>query len=164
MTTQRIDIPTVAAFIAAQGPDTKVYIGADSVRFRHKGQWVADYTTVVVVHIDGLHGCKVFGQIDREAVYDARKDRPALRLMTEVYKVTELYLALAEAIGDRYVEVHLDLNPDEVHGSSCVVQQAVGYVKGVCGVDPKVKPDAFAASYAADRYKLVVVDGRKSAA
>jgi predicted RNase H-related nuclease YkuK (DUF458 family) len=57
---------------------------------------------------------------------------------------------------DRYVEVHLDINPDEKYGSSCVVQQAIGYIKGTCNVVPMVKPRAFAASYAADRLKHVL--------
>ena len=53
----------------------------------------------------------------------------------------------------RDVEVHLDINPNEMHGSSCVISQAIGYIKGVCNVIPFVKPDAFAASYAADRFR-----------
>jgi predicted RNase H-related nuclease YkuK (DUF458 family) len=40
-----------------------------------------------------------------------------------------------------------------MHGSSCVINEAVGYIRGVCNVVPFVKPNAFAASYAADRYK-----------
>ena len=56
----------------------------------------------------------------------------------------------------RDVEVHLDINPNEMHNSSMVVQQAIGYIKGVCNVIPMVKPQAFAASYAADRFKYVV--------
>jgi len=47
----------------------------------------------------------------------------------------------------------LDINPDEQYGSSCVISQAVGYIKGTCNVIPFVKPEAFAASYAADRFK-----------
>jgi uncharacterized protein len=91
--------------------------------------------------------------VQRERDYDRRASRPALRLMTEVYKVSELYLKLAEVLEGREVEVHLDINPDEMHGSSCVISQAIGYIKGVCNVIPFVKPDAFAASYAADRFK-----------
>jgi len=60
-------------------------------------------------------------------------------------------------LADRDVEVHLDINPDEMHGSSCVVQQAIGYIRGTCNVIPMVKPDAFAASYAADRLKSLRV-------
>ena len=77
--------------------------------------------------------------------------------MSEVYKVSELYLQLAEVLEGRDVEVHLDINPDEQYGSSCVIQQAVGYIRGVCNVIPMVKPEAFAASYAADRYKSLRV-------
>jgi predicted RNase H-related nuclease YkuK (DUF458 family) len=73
--------------------------------------------------------------------------------MNEVYKIADLYLKLHEVLEDRDVEVHLDINPDEMHGSSCVINEAVGYIKGMCNVVPFVKPNAFAASYAADRYK-----------
>ena len=80
--------------------------------------------------------------------------------MTEVYKVSELYLKLAEVLEGRKVEVHLDINPDDHHASSNVVSQAIGYIKGTCNVVPLVKPDAFAASYAADRMRgLRVVNG-----
>jgi predicted RNase H-related nuclease YkuK (DUF458 family) len=51
------------------------------------------------------------------------------------------------------VEVHLDINPNEIYGSSCVIQQAIGYIRGTCNVVPMVKPRAFAATCAADRLK-----------
>jgi predicted RNase H-related nuclease YkuK (DUF458 family) len=73
--------------------------------------------------------------------------------MNEVYRVSEMFQRLATVLEDRPVEVHLDINPNEMHGSSCVVQQAIGYIRGTCNVVPMVKPDAFAASYAADRLK-----------
>jgi len=106
-----------------------------------------------VVHINGNNGCKLFGEVQRERDWDRRESRPSMRLMTEVYKVSELYLKLAEVLEGRKVEVHLDINPNEMHGSSCVISQAIGYIKGTCNVIPFVKPDAFAASYAADRFK-----------
>jgi predicted RNase H-related nuclease YkuK (DUF458 family) len=76
-----------------------------------------------------------------------------MRLMNEVYKVADLYLKLAPVLADRSVEVHLDISPEPENGSHCVVQQAIGYIRGVCNVSPRVKPHAFAASCAADRYK-----------
>ena len=121
-----------------------------------KGVWYADYTLAVVVHIDGEHGCKIFGEVVRERDYDQKKNKPALRLMNEVYKVSELFQNLSDVLEDRYVEVHLDINPDLRYGSSCVVQQAIGYIKGTCNVNPLVKPNAFAATYAADRLKHVL--------
>jgi predicted RNase H-related nuclease YkuK (DUF458 family) len=73
--------------------------------------------------------------------------------MNEVYKIAELYLKLHDVLEEREVEVHLDINPNEMHGSSCVINEATGYIRGMCNVIPMVKPKAFAASYAADRYK-----------
>ena len=149
----KIDVDQVEKFIAAQGPGTKIYLGADSERFRESQMWWAEYTTVVVVHINGKHGCKIFGEVDRERDYDPRGDKPSMRLMNEVYKIADLYMKLHDVLEDRDVQVHLDINPDEMYGSSCVINEAVGYIKGMCNVVPMVKPKAFAASYAADRYK-----------
>jgi predicted RNase H-related nuclease YkuK (DUF458 family) len=73
--------------------------------------------------------------------------------MNEVYKVSEMYLKLADILEERIVEVHLDINPEEMHGSNCVINEAIGYIRGTCNVIPMVKPNAFAASYAADRFK-----------
>ncbi len=83
---KKFDIQEVKQFLASQGPDTKVYLGADSERIRVDGVWYADYALAVVVHIDGRHGCKIFGFVQRELDYDHKKSKPAMRLMTEVYK------------------------------------------------------------------------------
>jgi predicted RNase H-related nuclease YkuK (DUF458 family) len=109
-----------------------------------------------VVHYDGNRGCKIFGEVVRERDFDQQKDKPRMRLMNEVYKIAELYMKLAEVLEDRIVEVHLDINPDEHHGSSCVINEATGYIRGMCNVVPLVKPNAFAASYAADRLKGIL--------
>ena len=143
----------VIDFINQQGPKTRVYIGADSERYIRENVWWARYTVAVVVHIDGCHGCKLFGEITNERDYDQRVDRPSMRLMNEVYRVSDMFQRLSESLVDRVVEVHLDINPNEVHGSSCVIQQAIGYIKGTCNVIPMVKPQAFAASSAADRFR-----------
>ena len=80
-------------------------------------------------------------------------DCPFVVTFTWSNLVSELYLKLGEVLENRHVEVHLDINPDDRYGSSCVISQAVGYIKGTCNVTPSVKPNAFAASYAADRFK-----------
>jgi predicted RNase H-related nuclease YkuK (DUF458 family) len=148
-----INIDEVREFILAQTPETKIYIGGDSERFLIGKDWYADYIMVVVVHISGNNGCKIFGEVQRERDWDKKRDKPRMRLMNEVYKIAELYLKLHDVLEDREVQVHLDINPNEMHGSSCVINEAVGYIKGMCNVIPMVKPKAFAASYAADRYK-----------
>jgi uncharacterized protein len=116
-------------------------------------KWYADYILAIVVHIDGKHGCKLFGEVVRERDFDQKQNRPRMRLMNEVYKVSDLYLRLVDVIIDREVEVHLDINPNEMYGSSCVINEAIGYIRGTCNVIPMIKPEAFAASYAADRFK-----------
>lgn len=149
----KLDIDVVQNYIRNSSKTSKIYIGGDSERFRHDDQWYADYATVVVIHVDGNRGCKIFGEVTREKDYDYKPGRPSLRLMNEVTKVANLYYLLADSIGDRFCEIHLDINPDDRFGSSCVVTQAVGYIMGTCNMRPKIKPNAFAASIAADRFK-----------
>lgn len=153
MLPKQIDLQQIKKFVDQCGPGTKIYIGCDSERVLHRNKWHADYVVAVVVHINGNRGCRIFGCINREIDYDQRMDKPQMRLMNEVYKVAALYLDLAPLLEDHNIEVHLDINPDTKHGSSCVVQQAIGYVRGVCNVIPMIKPRAFAASTAADRLK-----------
>lgn len=149
----KIELDTLQNFLNTQDPGTKVYLGADSERFRLQGVWWAEYTVAVVIHLGGRHGCKIFGEVTRERDYDQRRDRPSMRLMNEVHKVSEMFHRLALVLQHHEVEVHLDINPNEMFGSNCVIQQAIGYIRGTCNVIPMVKPRAFAASYAADRLK-----------
>lgn len=153
MQSAKLDFKYLQTFLANCGPGTKVYLGCDSERFMLKGVAYADYILAVVVHINGRNGCKLFGEIHRERVYDQRLGRPAQRLMNEVMKVSELYHQIKDHLNGFACEIHLDINPDEDHGSNCVVSQAIGYIIGTCQLTPKIKPEAFAASSAADRYK-----------
>jgi predicted RNase H-related nuclease YkuK (DUF458 family) len=154
----KINLQEVKDYIRQSSPETKIYLGADSERVNVRGVWYADYTLAVVVHIDGRHGCKIFGDVQRERDWDQRANKPAMRLMNEVYKVSDLFQELSDVLEDRYVEVHLDINPNERYASSQVVNQAIGYIKGTCNIDAQVKPQAFAASYAADRLKYVLAN------
>lgn len=141
----------VKRYIENTSDTTKIYIGSDSARFLKNGIWYAEYATVVVVHYDGCRGCKIFGFLEIEKDFDQKKDKPRMRLMTEVMKTANMFISLEESINERHVEIHLDINPDVKYGSSCVISEAVGYIKGMCNVVPFVKPKAFAASIAADR-------------
>ena len=96
---KRIDIDEVKSFITAQSAETKIYIGGDSERVHLKEGWLIDYTLAIVVHIDGKHGCKIFGEVQREPDLQwDKKSRPRMRLMQEVYKIAELYLQLADVL------------------------------------------------------------------
>lgn len=141
----------IEAYLENTSEESKIYVGCDSVSYKKHGKWFADFYKVIVVHIDGCRGCKIFGEIETEGDYNTNKKKPSMRLMQEVYKVSGLYLHLA-SITDREIEVHLDLNPSKKHVSNLVVDQAIGYVKSMCNVERVfIKPNAFAASYCADR-------------
>lgn len=132
--------------------NTKVYLGCDSVRFLKKGRWFAKYATVCIVHMNGNKGCKIFSHKSIEPDYDIKKDRPKMRMMNEVQKVCELYNQIAPLIDQFDVQIHLDINPDPKHGSSCAASEAAGYVLGMTGQEPKLKPESFASSFGADHF------------
>jgi len=124
-----------------------VYIGCDSQRIKKRQ---ARYTVVLVVHINDCEGCKIFGYTTIEKDFDAKKNKPRMRLMNEVYKTVETYLEFAELLEDRKVEIHVDVNSDESCNSHIVFNEAFGYVLGMTGIKPKMKPEAFIASHTAD--------------
>lgn len=149
---KKLNKEEVRQFIESQGPDSKIYMGCDSTRYKKNGEWFADFALVVVVHMDGKHGCKIFGEIITEKDYQTRKGKPSYRLMQEAYKVSALYIEMIDVLQNRDVEIHLDFNGNPRYASNDVVAQAMGYIKGTCDITPKIKPDAFSASYAADRF------------
>ena len=130
--------------------NTRIYLGCDSVRYIKDEVKMAKYATVLVVHMNGKHGCRLFSHMSRERDYDLRENRPKMRMITEAQKVCELYHQVAPLIDDFEVEIHLDINLDPRYGSNCAVSEAAGYVMGMTGIQPKLKPDGFAASYGAD--------------
>jgi len=148
-----LNVDEVKQYIKDSSQQSKIYLGCDSERIFKQNVWYADYTLAVVIHKDSKHGCKLFGEVQREKDFDQKINKPRFRLMNEVYKLSDLYLKLADSFEDRIVEVHLDINPNEMYGSNCVINEAIGYIRGTCNVVPMVKPKAFAATYAADRYK-----------
>lgn len=146
----KINFQELEHYLTTVPENSKIYIGCDSTCYKRRGEWWADYYKVVVVHKACAHGCKIFGEVETERDYNHNKKKPTYRLMQETYKVAELYLKLAE-ITDMEIEVHLDYNADKKYASNMIVDQAMGYIRGVCNVIPLIKPSAFAASYAADR-------------
>lgn len=145
------ELKEIKDFIGSSSLDSKIYIGTDSTRLRKSK---VRYATVVVIHFDGCRGAKIFGYTDIEKAIKEKANRPFNRMMSETMKSAELYLELADVIGSRYNEVHLDINQDAMHGSSVALSSAVGYIQGVCGVIPVTKPaeSSFAASCVADKW------------
>ena len=131
--------------------NTKVYLGCDSVRYISKDErQMARFATVAIIHKNGNKGCKIFSQISHEADYDMKASRPKMRMMKEVQKVCELYTQIGAFIDEFEIGIHLDINTDPKHGSNCAANEAAGYVLGMTGIEPKLKPESWAASFGAD--------------
>lgn len=135
------DIQEVRDFIACSSEESAIYVGCDSRQFRAKTIFV----TVVVVHINSNHGAKIFWKVDRVRRITSIRQR----LLEEVNRAVYTALMIADVVGHRPFEVHLDINPNPDHRSSVIVKEAVGYVLAQ-GLKPVLKPDAIAASAVAD--------------
>lgn len=146
-------VEEIVDLLSTLDSSTKIYFGCDSVRTRRNGRWYANFATVFIVHINGKNGCRLFSHLSTEPDYDVKKDRPKMRMMTEVRKVCELYTQLIPFIDEFDIEIHLDINTDPKHGSNCAAKEAAGYVLGATGLNEskiKLKPESFAASFGAD--------------
>lgn len=131
--------------------NTKVYLGCDSIRYLTKSKrQMGKYATVAIVHMNGQHGCRIFSTMSHEPDYDMKPNRPKMRMMKEVQKVCELYTQIGPFIDEFDVEIHLDINTNPLHGSNCAATEAAGYVLGMTGIEPKLKPNSWAASFGAD--------------
>ena len=129
--------------ILASSPTSSIYIGCDSRRVPSKKK--AIFSTVVVLHVDSNKGCKIFHNKIEMADFGNLK----ARLMTEVSLALDAFYAIEDTVGNRKLEVHLDVNPDPKHASNIVTAEAPGWVRGL-GISARIKPDSFAASTAAD--------------
>ena len=147
-----VQIEELVDLLCSLDDTTKIYLGCDSVRFKKNGKKFAKFATVAVVHMNGSNGCRVFRTRSVEPDYDLKSSRPTMRLMHEARKVSELYTQIAPYVDCYDIEIHLDISTDPKHGSNCAASQAAGYVLAMTGIDPKLKPDAFSSSFAADHY------------
>ena len=126
--------------------ESSVYIGCDSIRFKKNKMWYAKYSTVIIVHMDSKHGCPLFHESVDMPDYGNLKQR----LLNEVQMAVMAATEIVDVLGDRHMEIHLDINPNPKHKSSVAVKEALGWVKGSLGLDAKIKPASFAATHAAD--------------
>ena len=132
--------------ILESSPQSSVYVGCDSIRYKKKDQWYAKYSTVVIVHMDSKKGCRLFHESVDMPDYGNLKQR----LLTEVQLAVAAASEILEVLGERHMEIHLDINPSPNHKSNVAVKEAIGWVRGSFGFDPMIKPASFAATHAAD--------------
>lgn len=136
-----VDLRSELKALMAESPDRELVIGTDS---QNAGN-ITEYITVVIVLRPGKGGRCFFS---RERVPRIKSLRE--RLMKEVWMSVELGMELNVDIPEtQKLTIHIDANPDTKFKSSDVVQEMVGLVLGQ-GFGAVVKPDAWAASHAAD--------------
>jgi predicted RNase H-related nuclease YkuK (DUF458 family) len=150
-----VDIEEVKEYIRNSSEASSIYIGCDSKRFGKKDKRFVAFACVVLIHLDTKHGAKMFSFKRVERDYGSLRQR----MVNEAIMACEIGYEVREAAGDRTFEIHLDINPDKRHKSNVAIKEATGMVLGMFGENPKVKPEAFAASTAAD--KLVCEYGGK---
>jgi len=138
----------------------KVSVGTDSQKSSGKGNY--KFATVILITTsEDLGGGVIVGRgaMVISGIYynqfKARGNDKELvneRMVYEVGKSVEVAYEIAPLLDlyDIPLEIHADINPDPIHDSNKALQHAIGYILGM-GYSFKIKPEAFAASNAADR-------------
>ena len=139
-------IEAARAAIVQSTPESSIYVGCDSLRKKKNGVFYASYSTVIILHRDSKRGGQIFSFTEKIPDYGSMKQR----LLTEVGYAVRAASDIIEHIGERHLEIHIDVNPNPRHKSSVAVKEAIGYVQGTFGFAPKVKPEAWAASHGGD--------------
>lgn len=145
---ETVDLRSALELEMRSTPDAEIIIACDSQQFGKE----TEYVTVVVLHRPAKGG-RVF--FCRERVPRVRELRE--RLWKEAWRSTETAMELStdpDIKGPTYVPltisaIHIDANVDPKHKSSKYVEELAGLVMGQ-GFRAVVKPEAFAASHAAD--------------
>lgn len=137
-----IPVPSIEKYVAdASAGGQAIHIGTDSLQCGRETQFV----TVVAVLTPHSGGRAAYRRVIVPRVDSLRE-----RLLKEVWHSVELGLQLNQDIkGDLALTIHVDANPSERYMSSKYVQELVGLVLGQ-GFKALIKPDAWAATHAAD--------------
>jgi len=120
-----------------------IHVGTDAQKIDHR----VEFVTCVVVLTPQKGGRVFYTRVQRR-----RRDVHTLRqkLFTEAWMSVETAMELNPHLpDDTPIVVHLDVNPDRRWASSRHIHEVVGLVLGQ-GFEVLFKPDAWAASHAAD--------------
>jgi len=144
------DFDKIRLEIESSPQNSTIYVGADSQVHSSKKtkEKIVTYVTVIILHYGSSRGAKIFRSYTKKPYYDQIR----MRLMDEVRLAIDAGLSIISSIGDRGFEIHLDINRNMQYKSSVIIHEATGYVLGTLGIQPKLKPDSFAASCVADRF------------
>jgi uncharacterized protein len=140
----------------AKGRTLTVSIGTDSQK---ASQGNYKFATVILIRLTEDLGGVTVGRggmlISSTYYHNFKKSNKELvneRMVFEVGKSVEVAYEIAPLLDlyDVPLEIHADINPNPNYESNKALQQAVGYILGM-GYQFKIKPEAWAASNAADK-------------
>lgn len=129
----------------------KIYVGCDS----QVGSKHTVYSVVVGIHkiVDGIgRGVHIIHTRENSEKTDESRGGIFKRLWGEVERIVETALYLQEKgfkVDD--IGTHVDANVKKEHASNMIYDSAMGWLKSM-GFDVKGKPEAWAATYAANRW------------
>jgi uncharacterized protein len=138
---QSIDMNEVREAIKNSSKESSIYVGCDSQNYKKN----TTFGIAIVIHIDSSKGGKLFVEISKTERMKSMRQR----LLKEVELAVMTSLELIDVIGDRYFEVHLDVNPNPKHKSNIVCKEAIGYANGQ-GLNCKIKPEAWCSTHCGD--------------
>jgi len=139
----------------AKGHKLEVWVGTDSTKNGSK----YSFATVIVIRMTedmggitvGRCGMIIYSTYDK-AFKNMNKSGVNERMVYEVGKSVGVAYELAPLLDlyDIPLEIHADINASSKHESNKALSEAVGYILGM-GYQFKIKPEAVAASYCADK-------------
>jgi len=124
----------------------KIIIGSDSMLTNEKIIFV---NAICLIGINSPHHCKYFYK--RYIEHDQSNKNLIVRLLNETVTSIKIANEIKEDFKNAQIEIHLDVNNNSKFLSNKYASSVIGYITG-SGYDYKIKPDAFAASWLADKY------------
>ena len=121
--------------------EVEIYIGCDSQN--HGNDTV--YVSVIVLHYEKQGGHVIYCKETVPRIKDQ---------FTRLWREVEISIEVAEYLKENGIKapkhIDVDMNPDPQYRSNQSVYAAMGYIESY-GYSARCKPNALAASYAADR-------------
>lgn len=138
-------VPYIKEYVAKY-PEVEIQIGCDSQPIGK----IINYAIVIVLYNEGRGGHVLYTKIHVPREKGKHKQQDFIKLWREVeYSLqTAEFLRIEGCKKVKYID--LDLNPDPMYYSNTVLRSSLGYVTSM-GYEARCKPDAWSASYAADR-------------
>lgn len=133
----------VQDYVNSSHDKVQVFVGCDSKEYRKH----TIYVLAICMYRPGKGAHVIYAKKRIESSHEVLFNR----MWKEVELTIELSLLLRDKVYGVEIEPHFDINPNDRHGSYVAYKGAAGYAQGAGFNTAKCKPQAFAASYAADR-------------